>query len=342
MNWLMVGDLHAKKNNLEESEAIIDWSIKLAQEKGANLVLLGDTLNDFGVLRVEALLFFNRIFEKFKVFNNACGGTVVILKGNHDENSQGTMTYLELWENRHPFIQIVTSTRQDGNVLFVPFIRDNAQFKATLEAYPSADTLVCHQEFDGCMYENGFYSPHGFKAEDLPANLKAIWSGHIHKTQYLGSAERPIGYIGIPRHLTKSDLGHTPVVALTSDYRTVELIEVPKDIAIRFQSLTITEATTKPELKELMTTTDRSRFYIEITGPEVFIRKLLRSHDWSGFKVKTSPTDKKQVTGSVKESEGIRTSFSKYTFSYADKNGLGTQEVKAINELFRELIPEFV
>lgn len=338
MEWLIVGDLHAKKNNIEESEAIIDWAIKEAQSRNAGIILLGDTLNDFGVLRVELLLFFDKIFNKLA----QSGVAVVILKGNHDENSQGTMTYLKLWQNRVPDVNIVLDPYQLGNILFVPFIRDNNLFKSTLEAYPTATVVVCHQEFDGCMYENGFYSPHGFKVENLPNHVKIVVSGHIHKTQTLGSSECPITYIGIPRHLTKSDLSHIPVVASTFDFKNIEFIEVPESIAVRFKNLIITDTYTKSEFKELMKVTDRSRFYIEIHGTKVFIKKTLKDYDWNGFKVKTVPNDDKQHSVNIKESEGIRTSFGKYLFSYADKNGLGQTETRAIVEQLKELIPEMV
>ncbi len=340
--WVLIGDLHAKKNNLEESEAIIDWCIAQAVERKADIIMLGDTLNDFGVLRVEALLFFNRIYEKFRVFNNLTGKSVVILKGNHDENSQGTMTYLELWHSRHYSVQVVLEPTQIDSILFVPFIRDHSAFKTAIENFPSATSLVCHQEFDGCMYENGFYSPHGYKAEEIPSHIQVVVSGHIHKTQQLGDASRPITYVGIPRHLTKSDLSHTPKIATTSDFRNLTYIDVPDSVAKRFHSLTITEAYTKPQLKELMKVTDRSRFYIEIAGSKLFIKKVLRDHDWTGFKVKTVPNDEKQVAGTIKESEGIRTSFGKYLFSYADKNGLGQTETKAVIAQLKELIPEMV
>ncbi len=336
--WVVIGDLHAKKNNLEESEVIIDWSISEARKRNAGIIMLGDTLNDFGVLRVEALLFFDRTFKKFSEY----GLPVIIIKGNHDENSQGTMTYLELWDKRSSNVHVILKPQQIDKYLFVPFIRDHEQFKQTLESHPNADTVICHQEFDGCMYENGFYSPHGFKAENLPPHVKTVVSGHIHKTQQLGDSNRPIIYVGIPRHLTKSDLSHTPVIAVTSDFINLTYIDVPETVAPRFHSIVITESFTKPKLKELMKVTDRARFYVEISGPKLFIKKTLKDYDWTGFKVKTTPTDEKQAGGTVKESEGIRTSFGKYLFSYADKNQLGQIETKAIVELYKELIPEMV
>lgn len=337
MQWLTVGDLHAKKNNIEESEAIIDWVIKEAQSRDAGIILLGDTLNDFGVLRVELLLFFDKIFNKLV----KSGVMVIVLKGNHDENSQGTMTYLELWANRDPMVKIVLEPFAFHDMLFVPFIRDNTVFKTVLESN-QLPIVICHQEFDGCMYENGFYSPHGFKVEDLPNHVKTVVSGHIHKTQTLGNPERPITYIGIPRHLTKSDLSHVPAIAITSDFQTIHFIEVPESIAVRFKNLNITDIYTKSQFKELMKVTDRSRFYVEIQGTKAFIKKTLKDYDWNGFKVKTVPNDDKQHSAIIKESDGIRTSFGKYLFAYADKNGLGQTETKAIVEQLKELIPEMV
>lgn len=342
MSFVLVGDLHGKKDNLQESFAIIKWCIEQAKSRNSNLVLLGDLLNDFGVIRVEMLLFVDEIFRLLEQFIAETGKIVVILKGNHDENSQATMTYLSLWANRNPSIHIVLSPMQLENVLFVPFIRSHEQFIAITEPYTACNILVCHQEFDGCMYENGFYSPHGFKLDQLPSQFRTVVSGHIHKTQQIGAVDRPVIFIGIPRHLTKSDIEHIPVIGITSDFKSIEYVEVPDSIAPRFHSLTIDESYTKPKIKELMKITDRSRFYIDLVGSTLFIKKILREHDWTGFKLKTTPTDAKVTSNTINESEGIKMSFNKFILSYADKNGLGQNEIKAIFNIYRELTPDLV
>lgn len=340
--WLKVGDLHAKKNNIEESEAIIDWCIAEAEKQEANIILLGDSLNDFGVLRVETLLLFDRIFQKLNSFCERTRKLVFILKGNHDENSQATMTYLSLWSQRQSSVFIVTNPMQYGNLLFVPFIRDHQVFRKVLDDHLTASVLVCHQEFDGCMYENGFYAPHGFKLDQLPSHIKTVVSGHIHKTQKIGSENLWVHYIGIPRHLSKADIWHSPVVGLSSDFMNIEYLPVPEEVAPRFKVVPITEETKKQDIESLMKVSERSRFYIEITGPKVFIKKLLKKYDWTGFKVKTAPTDEHQASSSVKESEGIKKSFNNFLLSYADRNNLGQNEIKAIIGIYSELAPGFL
>lgn len=340
--WLKIGDLHAKKNNIEESEAIVDWCIAEAEKQNSNIIMLGDSLNDFGVLRVEMLLFFDRIIKKFDSFCERTRKIVVILKGNHDENAQATMTYLSLWSQRQSSVFIVTKPMQYGDILFVPFIRDHEVFKSTLNEHQSASVLVCHQEFDGCMYENGFYAPHGFKLDQLPSHIKTVVSGHIHKTQKIGSDNLWVHYIGIPRHLSKADIWHSPVIGMSSDFMNIEYLSVPEDVAPRFKVVSVNEETDKKTIESLMKVSERSRFYVEISGSKNFIKKLLKKHDWTGFKVKTIPTDEHQPSSTVKESEGIKKSFNSFLLSYADRNNLGQNEIKAIVGIYNELAPGFL
>ena len=47
--------------------------------------------------------------------------------------------------------------------------------------------LVCHSEFSGSQFENGFYSPHGFNPDEIP--FDTIISGHIHKEQIIAGGK---------------------------------------------------------------------------------------------------------------------------------------------------------
>ena len=321
---ILVGDLHAQLGNLEESLRIMDWAIEQAKDKKDFIVMLGDTLNNFGVVKTEELRFLNQLLEKLEDSR----GTI-ILTGNHDQSASGTTS---CWDLKTSYsTRIISEPTLIDSILFLPFIRKHDEFKAALESFPEAVAVICHQDFDGSRYDNGFYAPHGYKAEDIPSNYKYIISGHIHSTQTIKLDGREIFYPGIPRQLTRSNLEHIPAIYHMDKLGSYNRIEVPENIAPRFKHFVISKDTPLDRLKEAIEA--EGKVYVDIEGDQTFVKKMLKT-DFGSAKVRS--IIHKEKSEQVSEPVNLESSFMGYLLQYTSDKGLGNEEAKILHEMLKE------
>lgn len=190
---LAVGDLHLQKSNLESSGKLFDRIIDLSKCHDAT-IFLGDLYNNFGVITAEELTVGIDFLSKVK--------NGILYNGNHDMASDEVHSSLYSLKSVVGMPTLSGNTFTVGETEFgvVDFIRDNSKFQAAIDAIPAhIRTVFCHQEFNGCQYENGFYAKHGALPENFPDRF--FISGHIHKVSEFAN----IFYVGSPHWLTKSD-----------------------------------------------------------------------------------------------------------------------------------------
>lgn len=317
--YVWVGDPHVKKTNIEESERLIEWIDFEAQKRNAPVVFAGDQYNDFGVARVEAVKFWTNAFNQMK-------SKVIAIVGNHDANSDVSLNFMDIHKHQ---VLVIDEPTAINDVLLLPFFRKNELFVKALWDCFGITEVFCHQEFNGCQYENGFYSPHGVDPAEIPDYITQITSGHIHKHQEFGK----IWYPGTARHLTRSDIGERKGIFFvnrkTGDR---EFIPTPVAVSEPFVSIDIT-----PEYTPELPSGESSRVFVNIKGPEDFIKKTLKSMP-EGFKVRTFPESNLPET-KIKESEGIPKAFLSFALEYANKNGLGNSELKVVlNEIYSKCV----
>lgn len=332
MKILLVGDLHVKKDNIETSGRLINWVKGIANENEALVLFEGDQYNDFGVARVEVMAFWNWAYSQIH-------GSVSLV-GNHDINPDGSATAMISHAHQTRLIwtqpEIIDAKhRVDG----LGFIRDFEQFKAkVMESYArGARFIVCHAEFNGAQYENGFYSPHGFDADAFPDDLIFI-SGHIHAKQTLISKKtgRPrVIYTGSPRMLTRSDIGAIKTVTLwDTEKMTFQDIEVPESVCPRFVNLVITP----DNVSEMAKIPDSPLVYVDLRGPKDFVQKMAKKMP-DNIKLRSLPDPEERRTSSVKESDGVQVAFARYMGQYIAQNALTPEESKALADMVYGKVP---
>lgn len=310
--FIAVGDLHVKKDNIEESKRFILWLKDLAIEMDLPIVFLGDQYNDFGIARVEAVVFWNWAYSILPLS--------VSLTGNHDQDSSGALTFMTGHED-----QTITVTKPlllpDNELLLLPFYRKHDDFLEAIISNGSPRFVICHQEFNGCQYQNGFYSPHGMDLNKIPESVQKIYAGHIHKRQSFGK----ITYLGSPRQFTRSDIGEEKGITIINlKEGTEQFIPTPIDICPPFLEINIDECSNISKMK----LANPERTFINLKGSGEFIKKALKKMP-EGAKVRTFP-DVEVVQTAVKESQGINTAFFNFAMDYFNKNQLGNQEVKDV------------
>lgn len=314
--FIFVGDMHVKRSNLEESQRLMDWIIEEATKRKLAVVFSGDQYNDFGMSHVDVVDFWSRNYTDMTKKLMA----VYSIVGNHDQNFDGTKSFMSVHKDTAVFDEPSITVDFGPDVLFLPFFRKNEDFIQAIKDNP-AKVVICHQEFNGCQYENGFYSPHGCDPKEIPVVVEWVLSGHIHKEQSFDKIQYP----GTPRQLTRSDIGSEKGIFVINleDY-SMEKIPTPAEVCEPFTHIEITAETDLKKIK----ITDSSRVFVDIKGSSDFVKKALKKMPQSA-KVRTFP-DSEAVNIEVKESEGIQQAFAKYAEAYLEGNDNASSVLKKV------------
>jgi len=198
MKALVIGDSHLKMSIFEEARSFIDQLLSLVSaNKYDCVILLGDQFNDFAVVRSEIMSLWTEFFRKASQHSR-----VIAIVGNHDlagaEGGTNPMEAFKFYSN----VDVIDSLVSIGDIYFMPFKRDNAEFESLCRDIPTGSLLFCHQSFNGAQFENGFYDPHGVEV-DCVSHLAGVISGHVHKEQKFAN----IWYPGTPFQHTFGDAG---------------------------------------------------------------------------------------------------------------------------------------
>lgn len=220
LSLLLIGDIHAGKNNLKTVKSLferIDQMLNLfkSNNKMPNaIVFMGDLYNNFENININAhTLVSNYLISFSKILS------VIVLVGNHDRANA-----TDFQSNVHPFtglsankhIIIVEKTRNIvfmDNVMghqyrfvFVPYVQPgrfmdalNTLNKPFNDEKEPTTAIFCHQEFYGAHLGGGKTSEIGDKWDPT---YPFVFSGHIH--QYDQLAEN-VMYVGTPYQVTYSE-----------------------------------------------------------------------------------------------------------------------------------------
>ena len=187
---------------MDESDALMCFIVDtLIKHKPDLIVILGDLFHNFAIVRTEILDFWKAWLDTLSESQ-----PLIVMVGNHDLANSGNDKYksnaLSVFQlMRKKNLHIIETAQVHGNIGYVPYMHDQEEFVRIangLKEY-GAKILVCHQDWSGSQYENGYYAPGGVDPDSLDYPL--IIGGHIHKRQRFGKVILP----GTARWLTSSD-----------------------------------------------------------------------------------------------------------------------------------------
>ena len=221
-------------------------------------------MHTHAVLRMEVIEFWMRWAKKF--------GSIVSTKfivGNHDqpgdyqrERNMNSMACLEGISN----VYVISTPWISDKTLYIPHMSKQEDFIAAIEwakgqhANLSDHILICHQTFNGSMYENGFYAKDGFEPSTV-LEFKAVICGHIHKQQKFAN----IFYIGTPRWDSVSDANEDKGVWIFEgiDAKFVST----KKVCTPITSILLKEGDQLPEIPD-------GRVLVTLEGSQVWIASI--------------------------------------------------------------------
>jgi DNA repair exonuclease SbcCD nuclease subunit len=131
------------------------------------------------------------------------------MSGDYNSDLHALTVFKRIQNGR---LKIIDKPTVIGAFGYTPYIHKEDRFREACRdlLQQGAKVLVCHAEFSGSQYDNGFYSPHGFNPDEIP--FQTIISGHIHKEQIIAAGK--VDYPGTPKWDTASDANEQKAVWL--------------------------------------------------------------------------------------------------------------------------------
>lgn len=210
---LVIGDLHFKLSNSEESEILVKNLLEIARETSPDIiVILGDTLHNHSIINlhpfVRAVEFIICLSELAHVF---------LLIGNHDRpNHKVFMTEEHAFNalKRIPKITVVDKTYASYPLVFVPYV-ETGRFKEAIKDIDLNKTRIifAHQEFMNSIIKG--------RGDPWPEEFPLIISGHIHSEFKL---QKNIMYVGTPIKHSFYDNSGNCVYLVTEDIESGDIV----------------------------------------------------------------------------------------------------------------------
>jgi len=313
MKILYVGDPHAVPSELADCWGLVNLIEEVrGRHPDALVCFLGDQHHTHGLVHLPVMEFWRRSFKRL-------GGSdgCLALIGNHDKEVwTGPESPENVMEAYRDVCRVVSPRLVLNGVTFVSHTPSNDDF---LKLAGSGTTLVCHQSFDGCRYENGMPIRDGVDVGRV--DFKQIISGHIHAPQTVGK----VWYPGAPRWRTLADAKilerHIWLVTHADDGTVLDRVSFSTVGKCR----PIRQVIDTPEepLSQLEPGCD---WRIEIRGPAAYVQQRRGELAGAGRKIKTFITD--TVMPTLRESEGLEQAFQRYVESFSPTFGTSLDRLK--------------
>jgi DNA repair exonuclease SbcCD nuclease subunit len=240
-------DLHFGKSR--NSSIILDSQLKFFKEQFIpyliennidTIFMLGDITDCRDHLNLKVMNAMYDLFEnhlnKFKI-HMLCGNHDIHHKTSTDVNS---LKFFNKFDNVTVYEQPEVITVYNKNILMVPWIVNNDEFKQFLSKHQESEICFGHLEINGFKIDNKriFESDHALKCDSLFDNFKLIFSGHFHTRSKMKRGNSTIQYIGNAYQLTRSDIGDdrgfTVLDLDTLDYEFVNNTKSLKFIKLKY------------------------------------------------------------------------------------------------------------
>lgn len=328
MRQLLIGDMHATSNELEDCWCLIYYIAQICKEQGIkDVCFLGDQFNSMSVLELEVLYFWKEALEYLKKQKL----NIKVICGNHDYSSNQASNQHSLVMFKD-LVKIIDEPYFEDGILYMPFMRDNKKFINICKEYACiTNTVMGHAEFNSAQYDNGFYIKNGIEISEIEQSTLIM--GHIHKPQFCGK----LRYIGSPRWRYLSDANTDRNIWLYEfDDKGNVLCNASfstNNVCKRIWAIEDNEESPL-NIEDLKLFNEKDDVRIDLKGSESYIKS--RKPLYSQYKVRTFVKNNKNFV--IKESDGIKTAFIKYLNNFKPKNETNIEDLKDMSkELFNDM-----
>jgi predicted phosphodiesterase len=313
---LIIGDYHATQNELEECSRLAEYVLDIVSKDRSiqKVIFLGDQYHSHANIHIKVLYFWMNFFKKLSE-----SVEVIALVGNHDRPGDGSALH-SLLPHRED-ITVVDTETVIGNVGFIAYHPDEPSFLKAYKAVDLCPIVICHQSFQGSVYENGFKAVDGISIDKIKAK---VITGHIHKPQsYMN-----VWYPGAPRWRSLSDANEERFLYLVNTKGGNVVVEktYPTSVVCKPIKHVVFEEPGAPPVLDTA-----SNWVVDIKGTDKFIKENLV---WLEGKCRIRAYPTANTVAKIKESEGFAVSLGKYLDSRSD---LAVQTPVLTQEILKRL-----
>jgi DNA repair exonuclease SbcCD nuclease subunit len=317
---LIVGDVHAVQQELDDCLALKELVLTTIKndKKIEGVIFLGDSFHNHSVLNSAVLEYWSTFFDDLVKLVDK----VICAVGNHDFYSPVIMhphALIAFKGKYEPMLKIIDKPTYlfDGVAAF-PYYPDPAKLledcNSFKEQHPYVKTLICHQTFDGAEYNEGFYARDAANPVAVP--FDNIISGHIHSATKFGKVQYP----GSPRWKTLSDANVDKFIyvvdfVVDGSYQVRE--EIPTSPACKKIVRFIDKEGEETTISNIPPNSD---VRVDIYGSSDYISKMTLEYK-AKFNAKCRTFPNKAKTSRVSESDGIESSFVRFSTSFKPPKG---------------------
>lgn len=277
---ILVTDTHCDKDNLEDVEDIFDQAFDLADSLGIKKINhLGDIFTNRTGQTLKILLSFLKIAKKAEERQIK----IEMIAGNHDKtNLESEESYLDLFHNINPFVEVITKYKVDfqpeGVHCHIPYFKENTKYLEVLEELLSdgelnerlQDLHLDHVDMPVYLYThiavNGVKNNGGDKVEnDLKYSLfkpfAKVFIGHYHNSCRVG---KNIFYIGSgkPKDFGEDDKKGFTIVYSDGHHEQIQA-KFKKFVKVRIDLATTDRKSVLKLLEQYKDSEDNVRFIFE-------------------------------------------------------------------------------
>jgi DNA repair exonuclease SbcCD nuclease subunit len=276
MNFLVIGDIHFKIDNIPESYEFIK---KIQEYILSNIdsidyiVILGDVLHTHEKVHTQAL---NVALDFFTMLCNM-NKTVYTLVGNHDMttntnflNNLHWMNCLKEWKNIIVVDKIISLSLNHHTILFSPFVPDG-RFIEALNTFPNwqtTDLIFAHQLLNGVQMGAIFVDNIEEWKDDYPMCI----SGHIHQKQKI---KDNLYYTGSCRQISFGELDNKTICMVSLSNKQIDIKEIELELPIKKIIYMNAEEIDK-QLSSLFIKKNE-KIKVVITGDETFFKEIKKT-----------------------------------------------------------------
>lgn len=313
--YLIVGDPHVTPASIPECEKLFDLIVKTARENHVKeIILLGDLFDTHAIIHASVLNFY------FNQFWGTSDLRWIALVGNHDITLRDRHNHALMGFKNLPNVTVIDKMTHFEDFDAIPYT-DNDEFVKITEEKRS-DTLICHHEFLGSHYENGFYSSHGIDLKHV--KYQQVISGHVHKKQSFG----PINYLGAPRWIHSSDANQPRGLHLWDGKKDFKFIDTADTVG-KIIEIKLNESS---ELPQDFNHNLYKKIIIRASGRPKFIEEITQKYLG---KAEIVPNITQNEESTVSESLGVNEALKKFVL-----NDYKIQHSQMTNEKLYKTISE--
>lgn len=291
MKFTVIGDPHAKPDNLDKINELFD----IIEELGNPCIFLGDLLDTKELIRGKCLNTYIERLAKSKL-------DFTILVGNHDwfnlECTEHSLEPLSLLPN----VTMIDRPTELEGITYLPYIHEKHILIRYLKQ--AKGPVFCHVDAVGFDYGNGHISENGID----PTTFKkppVIISGHYHKYQKSGN----FVYLGTPFSHSFGESDQEKFIGLF-DTKTNKLDLLPSPFPQHRTHQILELSDTLPEFLNVLAKDCNYNRVILHLGPEGL--SGLNLQDWPTIKFIIKPFKAKAKQSIIKETDSPEVQFSKW------------------------------